>query len=907
MKFYYQQFISFIKVDLILILGLPVILSAANLVTLKGKVTDEQGSPLFGANVILIENFTGSATNEDGFYQIKTQPGEYTLELTYVGYEKISEKIYLKDGSETVRNFRLKIESFKIGGIVVIAEKELLPSQASTITTISSGEIEHIQASSLSDVMKLVPGQRFENPGLQTLKQASIRTSSTDTDPDRNASFGTAVIIDGIPISNNSNMQINSYANSGTVQRTTENSGVDLRQIPADNIEMVEVIRGIPSAKYGDLTSGIVKVQTKSESIQQRFKYKYNLQNQELNFNGGIKIIGQTLNYNLNYANSVRDIRIDDYDYSRISGQISHVARFFSNLYSTDNKLYYTRAFDEQGLIKGDVLLTERYNRDYVIRYNHTSKFILAPTRKIEFAYALNYTRQNSYSKKLLTADNTYLSDRMTEGTQEGTFFSTDTTQIWVKGRSRNHYASLDYTSTYKIGKTTHNVLAGINYRLETNNGPGRIFDPLRPPSLTSAFRDRPRSYDDLPALKISSAYIEDKIEGRLLIPYQINLGLRTEAYGTDGTVFSSNHGLFFNPRFNLTLMPFEDTQIRAGYGVTSKAPSLSMLYPNLKYYDLADVTNYVGVDSLNQVIVSTYIFNPGNPKLKGFQQFKRELSFDQRIGGLGFTLTGYTNSVFGGFASTLIHPVALYQYNYPNWPDTSGKIITDSIYTSYSSYENSQNQKVCGVEFSVQTRPLTDLKAKLRVEGSYNRTDSHQKGYEYSEAYLRDTRTDKNVKPFWNVIDYHATNFLINYKLEFTIKELGVWVTCEAQQVISDKNWQTGLTDSIAVGYITDRGEFVYFTEEERAADLPDAFKRIYADYWSKIENQKNIWVFNLRVSKSLSKGSEVSFYVNNIFNSHPLYKRKRTSSSSTSYVRLNPDLYFGVEFSGILNDLWK
>jgi outer membrane receptor protein involved in Fe transport len=333
----------------------------------------------------------------------------------------------------------------------------------------------------------------------------------------------------------------------------------------------------------------------------------------------------------------------------------------------------------------------------------------------------------------------------------------------------------------------------------------------LRPPSLTSAFRDRPRSYDDLPALKISSAYIEDKIEGRLLIPYQINLGLRTEAYGTDGAVFSSNHGLFFNPRFNLTLMPFEDTQIRAGYGVTSKAPSLSMLYPNLKYYDLADVTNYVWVDSLNQVIVSTYIYNPGNPKLKGFQQFKRELSFDQRIGGLGFTLTGYTNSVFGGFASTLIHPVALYQYNYPNWPDTSGKIITDSIYTSYSSYENSQNQKIYGVEFSVQTRPLTDLKAKLRVEGSYNRTDSHQKGYEYSEAYLRDTRTIRMLNHSGTLLINHAANFLINYKLEFTIKDLGAWAPAKPSRSFPTK-LANRTYDSIAVGYITDRGEFVYF-----------------------------------------------------------------------------------------------
>ncbi|MFH1214469.1 MAG: TonB-dependent receptor [Candidatus Neomarinimicrobiota bacterium] len=874
---------------------------------LKGKISDEQGVPLYGANIVLKENYAGSATNADGFYQIKTKPGEFTLEITFVGYEKISEKIYLKSNAVLTRNFRLKIESFKIGGIVVVAEKELLPSQASTTTTISSGEIEHIQASSLSDVMKLVPGQRFENPGLQSLKQVSIRTSSTDTDADRNATFGTSVIVDGVPISNNSNMQVNTYANSGTVQRTTENSGIDLRQIPADNIAEVEVIRGIPSARYGDLASGIVKVQTKSESLQQRFKYKYNLQNQELNLNGGTKIAGQIINYNLNYANSVRDVRIDDYDYSRISGQLSHIARFFGNLYTLDNKIYYTRAFDEQGLIKGDVLLTERYNRDYVIRYNHNSKFILTPTQKLEFAYALNYTRQNSYSKKLLTADNTYISDRMTEGTQEGVFFKTDTTEIWVKGRSLNHYSSIDYNSTFNIFKTVHNFLVGANYRIETNNGQGRIFDPLHPPYLTSAFRDRPRSYDDLPALRISSFYLEDKITGSLLIPYTMIFGLRTEAYGTGDVILSDNRGLFFNPRFNFTLTPRENTQIRLGYGVTSKAPSLSMLYPNLTYYDLADVSNYVGVDSLNQVIVSTYIYNPGNPKLKGYQQFKRELSFDQRIGGLGFSLTGYTSSVYGGFANTLIRPVALYQYDYPNWPDTTGKVITDSIYTSYSVMNNSQNQKTYGLEFSVQTRPLTDLKVKLRIEGAYNLTDSHQKGYDYSSTYLRDTRTDQNVKPFWNVVDTRAENLLINYKLEFTIKELGAWITCEAQQVIFDKYSQSGLNDSIAVGYITNHGEFVYFAENERTPDLPDAFKRIYADYWSNIENQKNIWVFNLRVSKSLSKGSEVSFYVNNIFNSHPLYKRRRTTSSSTSYVRLNPDLYFGVEFSGIFNDLWK
>ena len=44
----------------------------------------------------------------------------------------------------------------------------------------------------------------------------------------------------------------------------TPTSGVDMRQISTDNIESVEVIRGIASAEYGDITSGAVLVNTKA-------------------------------------------------------------------------------------------------------------------------------------------------------------------------------------------------------------------------------------------------------------------------------------------------------------------------------------------------------------------------------------------------------------------------------------------------------------------------------------------------------------------------------------------------------------------------------------------------------------------------------------------------------------------
>jgi len=872
---------------------------------LKGHVQDEKGSPLVGANVILKENYAGAAADVNGDFSIRTKPGDYTLEITFIGYGKFRERIKLKVGETLIKQVQLKISYFEIGGIVVVAEKELLPSEATTKTRISSGEIEHIQASSLSDVLKLVPGQRFDNPGLQDLKQATIRTSSVDAYTDRNAAFGTQVIVDNVPVSNNANMQIDSKVNTGGIQWTTENSGIDLRQIPADNIEEVEVIRGIPSAKYGDLSSGIIHVRTKSESVQQRFKYKYNLQNQELNVNGGFKIADQFFNYNANFAHSARDIRIKDYGYSRVSGQISHVAKLFKNLYAVDNRLYATRTFDEQGLREGDLYLTEKYNRDFIIRYNHQSRFILTPKQKLDVNYSVNLDRQNSYVKKLISSDNTYISNRMTEGTQEGQYFQSAVSKLWVKGKAWNQYFSAEYSGSINMWNVGHRLSAGISYRHEKNNGPGRIFDPNIPPSITSILRDRPRSYDGLPALKISSGYVEDQITGNFKIPIELSLGLRYEQYGSGNDAFPKNNGAFLNPRFNAILSPTENSQLRFGYGTTSKAPSLALLFLNPIYFDLDDINRFTG-DSTSLVVVSTYLYNRENKNLKGFQQIKRELSYDQKIGKLGFTMTGYSNTTFGAFASTIVRPIFLYKYDYPYWPDLTGKTIRDSVYTTYTIDDNTQNTYTRGLEFSVQTNPFTPLNMKLRVEAAYNYTTGDRKGYEYSSTFLRDTLLNIDVKPFWNIINSRSENLLVNYKFEFTVKEIGAWITVEAQQVIFDKSWDVGLSDSIAVGYLAYNGETVHFSEAERMGDVSSAYKRIYPDYWKKSENQTNIWLFNLRVSKSLFRGSEISFFVNNIFNSHPLYRRQRTSAGTYSYTMLNPDLFFGVEISGIVDKLF-
>jgi len=884
---------------LIAFLSGTLLLNAAPKSVFKGFVRDESGEALMGANVLIKELYIGAAATVDGSFSINVKPGDYIVEITFIGYRSVSDTIQIRSGEILRHNYRLGIEYFEIGGIIVVADNILMPSSPETKTTIRSGEIEHLQASSLSDVMKLVPGQRFENPGLQEKKQVSIRSSSTESDADRNAMFGTQVIIDNIPMSNNANMQLDTKVNTGTVSRTTENSGIDLRQIPADNIEEVEVIRGIPSAKYGDLTSGIIKVKTKAKRTDHRFKYKYNLQNKELNVGGGFKLFEQYLTYNLNWANSVRDIRIEDYDYTRLSGQLSHDVYLFKNLYLMKNRLYVTRTFDERGLRDGDLYLKEIYNRDYFIRYNHNSQFILSTHQRLDLNYSYNVNNQNSFIRKLITGDNTYISDRLTEGTQEGHYVQNYIGELWVKGRAYNHYTNLEYNDQFSLLNQGHKIVSGVSYRLEGNNGPGRSFDPMTPPSINSLFRDRPRSYDDIPELKIGSLYLEDRISGQLGLEYQINIGARIEQYGSGNGFLPDNHGLFVNPRFNFILKFGENAQWRTGYGTTSKAPSLSMLYPNEIYIDVDDINRFYTSDS-NQVVVSTYIYDRSNPNLKGSQQIKRESSLDLKVGNLGFTLTGYSNSFYNGFASTDIRTIFQYKYDYPNWPDTDGRVMYDSLYTTYNKYTNSQTSHSRGVELSVQTVPFSPLDIRLRVEAAYNFTKSDKQYYDFASTYRFDNNFQKYILPFWNVVNLQTDNLLINYRAEFKIKNLGAWVTLEAQQVVFDRDWYTGLDDSLAIGYLTAAGEMVMIPGQDRGSESYKNYRRVYEDYWHKTEVQKNIWLFNLRVSKALLRGTEVSFYVNNIFNYHPLYQRQRVSGSTTSYTMLNPNLYFGVEFSG-------
>ena len=92
----------------------------------------------------------------------------------------------------------------------------------------------------------------------------------------------------------------------GNLTPAQANYGVDLREIPTENIESVEVIQGIPDAKYGDLTSGLIKVTTTAKASPLRLDASLREGTYQLGLkraSGWIKTMQAT---SFDYMNSVR-------------------------------------------------------------------------------------------------------------------------------------------------------------------------------------------------------------------------------------------------------------------------------------------------------------------------------------------------------------------------------------------------------------------------------------------------------------------------------------------------------------------------------------------------------------------------------------------------------------------------
>lgn len=116
----------------VLALAMAPILSEAQSInfTIKGTVTDENGEPLTGVTVKMVETLRGALTDLSGNYQIESAApeGEYTLTFDYVSYQSQRRKVALALGKSTI------IENVSMGNDILSLDEVVVTGNSPTST-----------------------------------------------------------------------------------------------------------------------------------------------------------------------------------------------------------------------------------------------------------------------------------------------------------------------------------------------------------------------------------------------------------------------------------------------------------------------------------------------------------------------------------------------------------------------------------------------------------------------------------------------------------------------------------------------------------------------------------------------------------------------------------------------------
>ncbi|RPH31894.1 MAG: TonB-dependent receptor [Bacteroidales bacterium] len=199
---------------------------------ISGRITDENGSPLIGATVIIENSLQGSMSDLNGSYtMMKIKSGVYTISVSFIGYEKKSIEVNLE--KDLVLDFTLKPSSIMGEEIVVNA------TRASTRMPIAQTNL------SKEDIKKTNTG--FDIPFLLEMIPSVVATSESGT-----GVGNTAFRIRGTDMS-----RINVTVN-GIPINDAESQGVYWVNMPdfTNSVDNIQVQRGVGTSTNGSAAFG---------------------------------------------------------------------------------------------------------------------------------------------------------------------------------------------------------------------------------------------------------------------------------------------------------------------------------------------------------------------------------------------------------------------------------------------------------------------------------------------------------------------------------------------------------------------------------------------------------------------------------------------------------------------------
>ncbi|SMC64257.1 SusC/RagA family TonB-linked outer membrane protein [Cellulophaga tyrosinoxydans] len=274
---------------LTLFLAFVVHLTFAQEKTISGTVTDQDGLPLPGVNIVAVGTTNGTQTDFDGNYSIQAKVGT-TLSFSYVGQKEVKKVV----GAGSTINVQMIEDAQSLEEVVVTAQgiKKEKKALGYAVSTISSDDIGSRPA---TDVARTLTGKA---PGVNIQQTSGLSGSGTNIIirgySSINGSNQPLFVVDGVPFNSDTN------SDNNFVQGNTTASSRFL-DIDPNNIKELSVLKGLSATTlYGQAgRNGVVLITTKSGSTSDAQKKLEVTFNQSFFFNE----IANTPDYQDNYGN----------------------------------------------------------------------------------------------------------------------------------------------------------------------------------------------------------------------------------------------------------------------------------------------------------------------------------------------------------------------------------------------------------------------------------------------------------------------------------------------------------------------------------------------------------------------------------------------------------------------------
>lgn len=732
-------------------------LGRAQNITLSGTVTDQKnGKPVEFASILLKESGLWAVSDAKGKFTVKNIPqGKATLMVRCLGYATHQITV-LVNGKTPTLQIQLQEDNLKLNEVEVVASKK--NDEATTSYTIDRLALDNQQVVNISDIVSLLPGGKTVNSSLTSNRRIALR--SEEKGEKGNTSFGTAVEVDGVRLNNNSVMG--------------ETLGPGTRTVGTSNVESVEIVTGVPSVEYGDLSNGVVKVNTRKGKSPFIVEGKLNINTRQIALNKGFDLgrNGGLFNFSIEHARSFSDVVSPYTAYQRNVLSLHYMNVFMRNAMPLTLNVgltgniggYNSKADPDQDLDDYDKVRDNAFRGNFSLEWLLNKKWITNITLQGSLAYTDKRTERyyntssSSTQAYIHTMKQGYFVAADYDNNPSANIILGPTGYWYVRGfndsKPLSYALKLKVDWTKRMGQVLNKVLAGADFTGSTNYGQGSYYEDRR---YTPTWR--PYRYDELPAMNNLALYIEEKasIPTSHLSTLEITAGLRQDMtliggseYGTAASTSPRAKARYIFWRGRNTWI--RDFSVHAGWGKSVKLPSFQVLYPATTYRDQLAFTP--GSTSKNKAYYAYYT-HPSravyNPDLLWQYTNQTDIGLETKIKGTRINVSAFYHKTFNPYTATTVYTPYSYKYtsqaalerigipsanrSYSIDQQTGVVTVTDvtgaqppvelaySVRNSFltnTKYVNGSPTERYGFEWIVDFAPIKALRTSLRLDGNY-------------------------------------------------------------------------------------------------------------------------------------------------------------------------------------------